>query len=123
MQQIRKRLRIRPKSYRLIFRCRAGQIVNGVSGLNVLTLPVVETRGFSVLRGRRRGPIWSSRVLRPLPERLGDYGRHGSRVPRGTFLETSGDAVHEGEPALRQAEDHMVAAGEGYIAATLVLIV
>lgn len=31
-----------------------------------------------------KGPI-GSRVLRPLPERLGDYGRHGSRVPRGTF--------------------------------------
>ena len=28
---------------------------------------------------------WSSRVLRPLPERLGGYSRHGSRVPRGTF--------------------------------------
>jgi len=24
-------------------------------------------------------------VLHPLPERLGGYGRHGSRVPRGTF--------------------------------------
>ena len=24
-------------------------------------------------------------VLRPLPERLGGYGRHGSRVSRGTF--------------------------------------
>lgn len=26
-----------------------------------------------------------SRVLRPLPERLGGCSRHGSRVPRGTF--------------------------------------
>ena len=27
----------------------------------------------------------SSRVLRPLPERLGGCSRHGSRMPRGTF--------------------------------------
>ncbi|WP_342999349.1 hypothetical protein [Coprococcus comes] len=39
------------------------------------------------------------------------------------FLETIVDAVHEKGSAALRAEEHMVAAGENYIAATLVLIV
>jgi len=39
------------------------------------------------------------------------------------FLETIVDADHEKGLVALRAEDHMVAAGENYIAATLVLIV
>ena len=49
MQRIRKRLRIRLKSYRLPFRCRPCQIVNGVSGLNVVAIDI-EIDALSLIR-------------------------------------------------------------------------